>query len=100
MNTTRTEQFIPLNAPASPGSGETGRVTIIAQAENVRPFRPLEAAALEKARTTEEPKVEIQRRGTEVTGIEIRCTCGRAVHLSCEYEAAAGKGAGPNSGKA
>jgi len=80
-----TESFIPLT-PAGPITGQAARVTIVSQAQNARPFRPLESAAAEKNKASDEPNVQIQRNGAEVTGIEIRCSCGRAVHLSCDYE--------------
>jgi len=94
MSLIRTDAFLPLTpvvAAPSGGSPET-RVTILSQATQARPFRPLEASANPVAHPTAtpqghgcDPKVTLQREGDRVVAIEVRCSCGQVIELACVY---------------
>lgn len=32
-----------------------------------------------------EPQIELVRQGDQVRAIDIRCTCGKRIYLTCEY---------------
>jgi len=94
MSLIRTDTFVPL-APAvvaSAGNTQT-RVTILSQAAQARPFRPLEGRAAGSVVSPTaavpihacEPKVTLQRDGDRVTMIEVRCSCGQTLELACVY---------------
>ena len=96
MTPTRTESFVPLISalPQPAGEQKEFRVTVIAKAKAktfqsvagaVSPATPDAAARAAVC----EPKVNLQRNGNQVTGIQIQCSCGQVMELSCVYDVAA-----------
>ena len=97
MTPTRTESFVPLaTAPlASSGERTEFKATVMSQPGQVQKFHsvaPVTATAAVPATPRAancEPKVSLQRDGNRVTGIQVQCSCGEVINLSCVYEAAA-----------
>ena len=95
MTTTRTESFVPLISalPQPAGERKEFRVTVIPKAkaksfQSATAATPVAAGSAPHAATCE-PKVNLQRDGNRVTGIQIQCSCGQVMELSCVYDVAA-----------
>jgi len=86
------EPFLPLNKNAMPGQNRADfRVSIVSDAENLRPFQPLgHAGGKAGAGSQCEPRVTLQRDGERVSSIRIQCGCGQVIELACVYEKAKG----------
>jgi hypothetical protein len=90
MNPSR-DAFVPLTAAAKPGKPNgDAKVTVIPQAANLQPFRPLgqgtPAPASAPAHNGScEPRVNVQREGDRVTNIQVHCSCGQVIELACVY---------------
>ena len=91
MPNTRDESFVPLTPASVPSARRADfRVTILSQAENTQPFRPLTPSAPGTAAAPgagSEPRVSVQRDGDRVSAIHIQCGCGQTMELACVYEA-------------
>ncbi len=83
------EPFVPLNKNAMPGQNRADfRVSIVSDAENLRPFQPLgHAGGKAGAGGQCEPRVTLQRDGERVSSIRIQCGCGQVIELACVYQA-------------
>jgi hypothetical protein len=92
MPLNRDESFVPLTPAALPQNERADyRVTVMAQAANVQPFRPLgQAGAVHSSMlgSNHEPRVTVQHEGDRVSSIQIQCTCGQIIELACVYEPA------------
>lgn len=100
MSDPRQEKFIPLAAGTLPAqaSGELN-VTLLRDSAHIQSFQPLRqtapppapsapsASAPPPAFHQHEPEVIIQRDGERVTGIQIKCGCGKVIELGCVYGA-------------
>ena len=92
MTPTRTENFVPLiAAPPRPlGERPEFRVAIAKKPGKVQKIQAALgnfSAANPPARAGGcEPKVNLQRDGNRVTGIQVKCSCGQVMELSCVYE--------------
>ncbi len=90
MNANR-DAFVPLTPAARPSKpGADSKVTVVAQAANLQPFRPLgqpaPAATVPAAHAAScEPRVTVQRDGDRVTSIQVQCSCGQVIELACVY---------------
>jgi hypothetical protein len=101
MTPTRTESFVPLiSAPArAVGECPEFRVTVVAQSGKGKKKQSAAGAMVPGmsapgARGTVcEPKVNLQRDGNRVTGIQVHCSCGQVMELACVYDAAAAQAA-------
>jgi len=90
MPPNRDEAFVPLTSTAAPTDQRADqRVTILPQAANAQPFRPLTAGAA--AHATCEPRVTVQRDGDRVSLIQIQCGCGQLIEVACVYDQAGAK---------
>jgi hypothetical protein len=99
MIPTRTESFVPLTSNPPRPAGERGafQATVITQAGVTQKLPaiavpaavPQAAAAAPQPKGTCEPKVSVQRDGTRVTGIQVLCSCGEVIDLTCVYDAVA-----------
>ncbi len=79
------EPFVPLNKSAVPNPARSDfRVTIVSEAESVRPFQALGHAG--KPGEPCEPRVTLDRDGIRVTAIHVHCSCGQVIELSCIYQ--------------
>jgi hypothetical protein len=88
------DSFVPLTAHVSGGVRSNHPITVIAQAAEAQPFRPLGTTgtgpgASPKTKAACEPRVHLKREGDRVTGIEVHCTCGNVIELACVYDAPA-----------
>ena len=96
MPNTRDESFVPLTPATLPSNRRVdSRVTILSQAENAQPFRPLTAGPGPLASTpgaSSEPRVSVQREGDRVSAIHVQCGCGRTIEIGCVYEGPAKSG--------
>jgi len=98
MTPNRNESFVPLTAASPRPASERRefRATVISQSSQAQPFQSIAATAtvVPSAATPVgahagncEPKVSLQRDGNRVTGIQIQCSCGQVIDLSCVYDA-------------
>lgn len=93
MSNTRDTAFVPLISAAAATARQNAEVklTVVPQAANVQPFRPLgqqlaPSAAVPAAHAAScEPRVTVQRDGDRVTGIHVHCSCGKVIELACVY---------------
>ena len=98
-----TAQFVPLLPSAEPPPPVPGIPAVLqnsAPAEN--PFAPLmntTATATPSSAANSShpahaalasPEINFKREGDRITQIQIRCSCGEAIILDCDYGAAAG----------
>ena len=100
MTPSQTDSFVPLTtAPlASPGKRADFKATVVPQAQ-VQQFQsapppaaasaPVHAVAPAPRAANCEPRVNIQRDGNRVTGIQVQCSCGEVIQLACDYETVA-----------
>ncbi len=81
------EPFVPLNKTAVSGKNRADfRVSIVSQAENLRPFQPLGHAGGKAGASAQcEPRVTLQRDGERVSAVRIQCGCGQVIELACVY---------------
>ena len=99
MTLTQTESFVPLTStlPRPAGDRMGFQTTVIAQAGATQKLPAFAApaaasqfaAAVPQPKAACEPKVSVQRDGTRVTGIQVLCSCGEVIDLTCVYDAAA-----------
>jgi hypothetical protein len=97
MTHTQTESFVPLTtaAPPSPGKRTEFKATVMSQPGDVQKFQSIAAATIASTASATprgancEPRVNVQRDGNRVTGIQIQCSCGEVIELACLYEATA-----------
>ena len=104
------EPFMPLNKNAMPGQNRADfRVSIVSDAENLRPFQPLGHSGGNAASAQCEPRVTLQRDGSpcgvissnpnapsdsstpqggRISAIRIQCGCGQVIELACVYQTA------------
>jgi len=93
MTLIRTDSFVPLIAAASNASSEGAnfQATILPQPDNAQKFQAAEssiAASPAPGRGSPcEPRVNIQRDGDRISGIQIQCSCGQVIDLACVYQA-------------
>ncbi|HYG21189.1 MAG TPA: hypothetical protein VEH04_00295 [Verrucomicrobiae bacterium] len=87
MNPNR--EFVPLSTAATvSNAGVSASVTVLPQAANAQPFRPLGQSAPAVAATHGaacEPRVTLLREGDRVTTIQVNCGCGQLIELACVY---------------
>jgi hypothetical protein len=96
MTPTQTESFVPLATPVSASSGERAefRATVLSQPGQIQKFQTATSPAATitapaASRTANcQPQVSVKRDGDRVTGIQIQCSCGEVIDLSCVYDAA------------
>jgi hypothetical protein len=96
MTSTPDNAFIPLTGAAAFANQRPDfSVTVLAQAENAQPFRPLgqplNAACAIAHDSGCEPRVTVQREGERVSSIRVQCACGQVIELACVYESSTGK---------
>jgi hypothetical protein len=97
MTPTRNEHFVPLNAaaPLPLSDRREFRATVISATGEAQAFQSAAGATMTSSTTNPahqaqcEPKVSLQRDGNRVTGIQVQCSCGQVIELSCVYEAPA-----------
>jgi len=95
MTPTRTESFVPLISalPQPAGERKEFQVTVIAKAK-AKSFQSITGALAPVMPSAAphaagcEPKVNLQRNGDRVTGIQVQCSCGQVLELSCVYDVA------------
>ena len=82
------EPFVPLNKTAASGQNRADfRVSIVGNAENLRPFQTLGHTGGRGGTGGQcEPRVTLQRDGGRVSAIRIQCGCGQVIELACVYE--------------
>jgi hypothetical protein len=92
MTPTQTDSFVPLttSAPPSPGKRTEFKATVMSQPGETQKFQSIAMATSTTAAAAKcEPRVNVQRDGNRVAGIQIQCSCGEVIELACVYEAAA-----------
>ena len=83
------EVFIPLIPAKSPDFQPLHPPTTVeakVPEGNPADFQPTpNSSATPVSHHHEQPEVALQRRGEQITGISIRCSCGQVLELTCVY---------------
>lgn len=88
--------FVSTSPPATTPGFQDLRLTVIPQADQAQPFRPVSGEQPEGASIPElnptpptsclsEPRITLQQDGGRVTRISIQCVCGHTIDLACIY---------------
>ncbi|HZR19033.1 MAG TPA: hypothetical protein VFE51_17230 [Verrucomicrobiae bacterium] len=91
MNAPANNQFVPLAANDPTGERRQDfQVLVVPHPENVRTLREvvpsLDGTGGVAAHSCQ-PRVTLQKADDRIVGIQIHCSCGQQIDLSCSYEA-------------
>lgn len=82
-------QFIPLTLapnPAPPaGAGQQPAFQPLAAAEAPSDLSPASLAPPHPTPCAAEPSISVEREGSLITRIRVKCICGHVLELACEY---------------